>query len=336
MPLSTDTSLTAEPVDRSFELMGTSVRILVGHAARDGVPSPDHAADRVEEFLRDYERRLSRFREDSELSALNADPRDEVPASELLCGAVQAAVDTARLSDGLVDPTLLDDLEQAGYADRWTGKERIDLAEALAGERPAPRPASPAPAQRWREIEVDHDARLIRRPAGLRIDNGGSGKGYAADLAAGMLNGYEHWAIDCGGDVRIGGDLAAEREVEILDAFSGEPSGSITVRRGAVATSGLRSRIWRGGNGEPVHHLLDPSTGKPAFTGLVSVSALAPTALEAETLAKTALLSGPLGARRILARHGGITVDENGETERVGRLEVRPAVRIKLPGSGRL
>lgn len=322
----------AEPVDRQMRLMGTRVRILVGAPTREGVASPEEAADRVESFLRDYEARLSRFREDSELSALNADPRDEVPASELLCSAVQAAVDAAELSGGLVDPTLLDDLERSGYSDRWTGDEQIDLREALDGDRPDPHPASPAGAKRWREIEVDHEAGVIRRPAGLRIDNGGSGKGHAADLAAGLLDGYEHWAVDCGGDIRIGGELAAEREVEILDAFTGEPGDSISVRRGAVATSGMRSRIWRSADGSPSHHLLDPSTGEPAFTGLVSATALAPTALEAETLAKTALLSGPPGARRILARHGGITVDENGTTERIGRLEARPVVKLKLPG----
>ena len=322
----------AEPVDRELHLMGTRVRILVGTPSREGVASPEEAADRVEAFLRDYEARLSRFRDDSELSRLNADPRDEVPASELLCSAVQAAIDSAEISDGLVDPTLLDDLEKSGYAERWTGDERIDLREALEGDRPGPHPASPAATQRWREIEVDQEAGVIRRPAGLRIDNGGSGKGHAADMAAELLDGYEHWAVDCGGDIRIGGELAAEREVEILDAFTGEPGDSISVRRGAVATSGMRSRIWRSPDGSPAHHLLDPSTGSPAFTGLVSATALAPSALEAETLAKTALLSGPLGARRILARHGGITVDENGTAERIGRLEARPVVKLKLPG----
>lgn len=323
---------TAEPVDRQLRLMGTRVRILVGAPVRDDVPAPDQAADSVEEFLRDYEARLSRFRDDSELSALNADPSDEVPASGLLCSAVQAALDAAEISGGLVDPTLLDDLERSGYTDRWTGDEQIDLREALEGARPEPHPASPAEAQRWREVEVDHEAGVIRRPAGVRIDNGGSGKGHAADMAAALLDGYEHWAVDCGGDIRIGGELAAEREVEILDAFTGEPGDSIGVRRGAVATSGMRSRIWRSPDGTPAHHLLDPSTGEPAFTGLVSVTALAPSALEAETLAKAALLSGPLGARRMLARHGGITVDENGATEKIGRLEARPVVKIKLPG----
>ena len=321
-----------QPADRELRLMGTRVRILVGPPAREGVDAPETAADRVEKFLREYEARLSRFRADSELSRLNADPREEVPASELLRSAVKAAIEAAELSGGLVDPTLLEDLRSVGYEQRWTGDERIDLAEALEGERPEPHPASPAPQQRWREIEVDDGAGVIRRPAGLQIDNGGSGKGHAADLASELLEGFEHWAVDCGGDIRIGGELAAEREVEILDAFTGQPGDSITVRRGAVATSGLRSRIWRSADGSPAHHVLDPSTGEPAFTGLVSVSALAPTALEAETLAKTALLSGPAGARRILARHGGITVDEQGNPERIGRLDARPVVKLKLPG----
>ena len=321
-----------QPADRELRLMGTRVRILVGPPAREGVDAPEAAADRVEGFLRDYEARLSRFREDSELSRLNADPREEVPASGLLRSAVSAAIEAAEISSGLVDPTLLDDLRSAGYTDRWTGDERIDLADALAGQRPAPAPASASPAQRWRAIEVDDEAGVIRRPPGLQIDNGGSGKGHAADLASGLLDGYEHWAVDCGGDIRIGGELAAEREVEILDAFTGRPGESLTVRRGAVATSGLRSRIWRSSDGSPAHHLLDPSTGSPAFTGLVSATALAPTALEAETLAKTALLSGPAGARRILARHGGITVDEQGNPERIGRLDARPVVKLKLPG----
>ena len=62
---------------------------------------------------------------------------------------------------------------------------------------------------------------------------------------------------------------------------------------GAVATSGLNVRLWRRADGTPAHHLLDPATGDPAWTGVVGATALAPTALEAETLAKAALLSGP-------------------------------------------
>lgn len=77
--------------------------------------------------------------------------------------------------------------------------------------------------------------------------------------------------------------------------------------------------------------MLDPSTGEPAFTGLVAVTALAPTALEAETLAKAAFLSGPAGARRILSRRGGILVAEDGSAQRIGRLTPPARVRLRVP-----
>jgi FAD:protein FMN transferase len=96
-----------------------------------------------------------------------------------------------------------------------------------------------------------------------------------------------------------------------------------------VATSGLNVRLWRDGDGRPVHHLLDPSTGRPAWTGLVGATALAPTALEAETLAKIALLSG---SPRALARYGGLVVRDDGEVEPAGALKPRATVVIpRLP-----
>ena len=63
---------------------------------------------------------------------------------------------------------------------------------------------------------------------------------------------------------------------------------------------GIDRRLWRAPDGSPRHHLLDPSTQQPAWTGLIAATALAPTALEADTLAKAALLSGPDGAARWL------------------------------------
>jgi thiamine biosynthesis lipoprotein len=79
---------------------------------------------------------------------------------------------------------------------------------------------------------------------------------------------------------------------------------------GAVATSGIGRRSWLQA-GRPAHHLLDPATGAPAFTGVVQATALAPTALEAEIRAKAAVLSGPAG-ERWLAEHGGVLVLDDG------------------------
>lgn len=317
--------------DREFPLMGTHMRVVVGAPARPGLPSADEAADRVIAMLEDYNERLSRFREDSELSRLNADPRETVPASPLLRAALHTALDAAERTGGLVDPTLLPGLETAGYTESWDTARRLPLLEALTGDRPMPHAAAADPSAPWREIVIDDAAGTVTRPAGLRIDTGGTGKGHAADLGGELLAGYDAWAVDCGGDLRIGGEAGLVREVQVEHPFNGESFTTIKVRDGAVATSGLRSRIWRGEHGEVAHHLLDPATGDPAFTGLVAVTALAPRAVEAEALAKAALLSGPERARTILLRHGGITVDEHGHAEHIGRLEPRPRVRIKLP-----
>ncbi len=319
------------PVDHRFSLMGTHLRLVIGTPARPGVPAPAETDERVVALLEDYEARLSRFRPGSDLARLNADPRATVPASPLLRDAVRAALEAAERTGGLVDPTLLPALEAAGYRESWDRARRVPLAEALAAAGTGRRPAGPDPAARWREIAVDDAAGTITRPPGLRLDTGGTGKGHAADLAAELLDGYDAWAVDCGGDLRVGGTAGLVRDVEVEHPFTGETLDRVRVRTGAVATSGLRSRIWRAANGDIAHHLLDPATGEPAFTGLVAVTALAPTAVQAEALAKAALLSGPGRARTLLARHGGIAVHDDGTPERVGRLEPAPRVRIRLP-----
>lgn len=324
-------SATDTGADRRLDLMGTRIRILVGPAARAGMPTPEAAADRVERFLRAYDRALSRFKPNSELCALNADPRATVPASDLLRSAIAGALDAAAISGGLVDPTLLDELVGAGYRESWDPARRLEIVDALAAVPDARRAARPNPRSRWREIAVDDRAGTITRPPGVRIDTGGSGKGHAADLAGTLLEGYAHWAVDCGGDVRMGGEAGATRRVDIEHPVSGDLVGGFQVRDGAVATSGLRSRIWRDADGTVRHHLLDPSTGQPSFTGLMAVSALAPTGVEAEALAKTALLSGPEAARSVLARHGGATFDETGAMERIRPASGRPTVRLRIP-----
>ncbi len=109
-------------------------------------------------------------------------------------------------------------------------------------------------------------------------------------------------------------------EVEIEHPLTGETIRTVSVFGGGVATSGMNVRLWERTDGTFAHHLLDPSTGLPAWTGLIGVTALSPSALEAETLSKTALLLGPLGARRVLARYGGVIVHDDGHSEAIGPL----------------
>jgi thiamine biosynthesis lipoprotein len=302
----------------TFRCMGTQVRLLV----------PDRGGlDDTREWLASFDARLSRFREDSELCALNRDRRCAVPASALLRTAVSAGLWAAQRTGGLVDPTILPALRNAGYAASLAGVAPADLAAALASAPPR-RPARPLPAGRWRRVRVDDAQGSVRRPRGVELDTGGTGKGLAADAVAHRLRARERFAVDCGGDLRVGGDGAQRTpyEVEVAHPFGGEPAHRLWLGPGAIATSGIDSRLWQRSDGSFGHHLIDPLTGVPAWTGLVTVTALAPTALEAETLAKAALLSGPRAGAALLAAHGGVLIRDDGDVQLVGPL-ARTAAR---------
>lgn len=312
--------------------MGTEIGVLVGRRLDTSLPSEDTIAAELEAELVDFDLRLSRFRPDSELSQLNADPRDQVPASPLLRSAVSAAIWVTERTAGLVDPTVLPALEAAGYASSRERSAAAPLDQALAAAPPRAA-ARPDPGASWRAIEVLDDAGLIRRPPGLRIDLGGTGKGLAADLAARRLDGYARYAIDCGGDLRVGGSdpFRAPFEIEVRHPLTGAAADAFTINSGAVATSGLDARLWRLPDERFAHHLIDPATGKPAWTGIVCATARAPTALEADALAKAALLSGADGAQAFLAEHGGVTIADDGHVERIGPLHDLPRVRFPSP-----
>lgn len=314
--------------DVLFDAMGSHVRLLIGEPGPGMAPAAD-AAEQARAFIAEFDASLSRFKPESELCALNADPRERVPASALLRRAVQAGLRAAELSDGLVDPTLVGEIESAGYVASRAGMTGAPLVEALA-EAPRRRPARPNPDARWRSIDLDEKEGAIHRPPGVRFDTGGTGKGLAADMIAELLRGYSRFVVDCGGDVRIGGAdaLVNPYEVFVEHPLSGERAFVLKLGGGAVATSGLNVRIWRDERGRYAHHLLDPATGEPAWTGLIGATALGDTAVEAETLAKAALLSGPEAGREVLAGSGGMLVHDDGRVETVGPLAVRPRIRI--------
>jgi thiamine biosynthesis lipoprotein len=319
--------------DVTFDAMGSHVRLLIGEPGPGMAPAAA-AAESAQRFVFEFDAALSRFKPDSELSALNADPRERVPASDLLRRAVAAGLEAAERSGGLVDPTLLGEIENAGYVASRAGVQGAPLGAALSGA-PSRHPARPSPRASWRHFTVDDAAGAISRPPGVGFDTGGAGKGLAADMIAARLHGYSRFVVDCGGDIRIGGAdaLVHPYDVFVEHPLTGERAFVLKLSSGAVATSGLNVRIWRDADGNYAHHLLDPASGRPAWTGLIGATALGDTAVEAETLAKAALLSGPEGGGAILAERGGLLVHDSGYVETVGPLSVKPSIRIPVPAS---
>lgn len=285
----------------SFRCFGGTCSV---HVMGDG--SGDAVREAKEQLL-EWHDRFTRFEPGSELSLLNDDPRTEVPVSRELASFVEAAIAAARLTGGLVDPTLLPEIESSGYELHTARPLPLRLAIGLKRRRAA---ARPNPAGRWRSISIQREG-VATRPPGVKLDSGGIAKGLFADLLGERLGDRPGYAVDCAGDIRLGGAAGLARTVRVESPFDGSVLHELDLVEGAVATSGIGRRSWLDAAGRPAHHLLDPASGRPAFTGVVQATALAPTAVEAEARAKAAVLDGPERAARWL-RYGGLVVHDDG------------------------
>jgi thiamine biosynthesis lipoprotein len=262
--------------------MGTDC-LLILHGP--GEEAGEAALARAAEQVRKYEQRFSRFRPDSELSRLNESPQEQVPVAAELGSLLARSVEYARISGGLFDPVVLDDLVALGY-DRTFEELRTQTngKAAARGRRFG-----------WRDISVDSAGRSVARPFGARIDLGGIAKGAAVDAAVAELSGYPGALVDVGGDIRVRGrpDDADSWIIAVEDGQSGDGTlGYIRLRDGAVATSSLRKRRWVH-NGETVHHIIDPRSGQPARSGALQCSVIADTTEHAEVAAKVGFIRGP-------------------------------------------
>jgi FAD:protein FMN transferase len=306
------TSVQAPEVSERFSCFGSHCAVQVTGAGPAGTAT--QAAARVARRMLQWDSQFSRFDPSSELSRLNGDPRMTVPISPMMALFLEAALAGAVSTGGLLDPTLLDEIEAAGY-ERHFGRTALPLSAALR-MAPARAPAAPSSRARWRDVQVDRDAGIVQRPVGVRLDSGGIAKGLFVDVVAALLEGHAGFAIDAAGDVRIGGKHGLVRPLQVASPFDDTILHVFEVAHGAAATSGITRRSWLDRHGRPAHHLLDPASGRPAFTGAVQVTALAPTGSQAEARAKAALLSGPKDAAQWLS-HGGLIVYEDGATDLV-------------------
>jgi thiamine biosynthesis lipoprotein len=307
-----------------FACFGGQCTVIVADADRSD--DAFTAAAMAKRSLLNWHERFSRFEPDSELSRFNRNPRERVSVSPLLGRLVQAALLASRETGGLVDATLGAEIERAGYRSSITGDGiPLDVALALA---PARAPARPSPADPAQRITFDPERSEVARRPGTVLDPGGVAKGVFADELAAMLDGFDAFAIDCAGDIRLGGRARVTRPIHVTSPFDGARMATFELRDGAIATSGIGKRSWLDADARPAHHLLNPRTGRPAYTGVVQATALAPTAAQAEALAKAAVLSGPDRAAEWL-RHGGMFVRDDGSYALLD-----PAGEAALPGPG--
>lgn len=266
---------------REFKAMGCHMLAALDLPAEN---SPTQL-EQVPGWFETWEQSLSRFRETSELNLLNASTGTPFPVSETLWDVLETALESERLSFGLVTPAVLDALVMAGYDrsfDRLTPAPSYLMTDHFA------------PVGLLSEVLFDESARTVCLPPGLRLDFGGIAKGWAADQATRELAASGSALVNAGGDISVSGPQSNGEAwpIGITNPFDPESNlETLMIERGGVATSGRDYRRWQLG-GIWQHHIIDPRTGMPAQTDVLTATVIAPSAVEAEVAAKVALISG--------------------------------------------
>jgi thiamine biosynthesis lipoprotein len=261
---------------------------------------------KAQQYIQGAERRFTRFSADSELSQLNRSAGGWFRASADMVFVVMLAQQYAGQTNGLFDPSVLPDLEKAGY-DRSMDLIRADGSALPAAEA---KPGADRGRLPLEGLIVDPDRNLIHLPDGMRLDLGGIAKGWIAEQAATILAEYSNAClVDAGGDMFMVGtpDGRDSWQIELEDPQN--PAWTLTsldVPPGAVTTSSVNKRRWTQG-GVARHHLIDPRSGLPAESGWLSVTVLAPHADLSEVFAKALLIAGPDEAETIARNAPGIS-----------------------------
>ena len=262
-----------EPVAvRHFEAMGTTCAVFIAGA------EPSRLLQ-AEAQVRELAARLTRFDERSELSRFNAAAGRWVEVSPELESLLRESLRAFEMSAGLVNVAVLPAMLAIGYTRPFA-------------QGPTPRAADSAGSVPLLPDALDVAIGRARLAPDTRIDLGGIAKGWMADRLCERLG--------ANALVNLGGDLRARGAGPDGEGWPVGFAGTTALLDDhAAATSSVLRRRW----GDGLHHVIDPRTGLPAASGLVEVSVVTRTAVDAEIVAKAALIAGPELAPAFCATH---------------------------------
>lgn len=268
--------------------MGTFVRL-----AAHGDHRTERLLDEGMALIGSLDATLSLHRGNSEIARLNASAgREPITVSPATLELLQIALKWARESDGAFDPTVAPLVALwgiGGEQPRVPSKEELKKNARLVD---------------YRDLRISGDTAFLRR-AGQGIDLGGIAKGYAADEVALFLreNGVPSALIDLGGNVLAIGTKKDGTQWNIGIQNPGLPRGNalgfLSVSDRSVVTSGAYERFFESG-GRRYHHILSPTTGLPAASGIESVTVVSQYSADGDALSTAFFVMGIKKATEML------------------------------------
>ena len=282
-------------------------------------PSGSDLAERALDLIETLEAQLTIYRDDSEVSRLNATAHmGPVAVEPGLFGLLERAQRLSKETGGAYDVTTGAISEAWGF---FRGPKRVPDPDTLADARER---------TGYHHLSLDPANRTVAfdRP-GVIINLGSIGKGYALDRVASLIR--DHWwpttALVHGGRSSLfalgspPGGFGGHWQIALRNPFDPDvPLGVLHLRNRGMGTSGNSFQHFEA-DGHVYGHILDPRTGAPA-PGPASVTVLAPTAAEADALSTAFYLLGPEAAAMHVARNPELSAIfvESGKADRSPRI----------------
>jgi FAD:protein FMN transferase len=279
----------AEWRNRTEAIMGTRIYVEVWVGSAD---KGDEAIEAVMAEMRRIDNLMSHYKPESQLSQINARAAQEpVQVDPELFDLIKLSTHYSEITEGAFDITYASVGHLYDYPHHVKPTEE-QIKAALPGVN-------------WRNMLFDPVHHTIRfEHAGMRIDLGGIGKGYAVDRGIAILQarGIKHALVTAGGDSRIIGDRMGRPWV--VGIRNPDDKNKVVTRipivNSAMSTSGDYERFFDEG-GVRYHHIIDPRTGHSA-SKVRSATVLGPTATQTDGMSKTAFVLGPEKALEIINR----------------------------------
>ncbi len=263
---------------REFRVMGSNASVSV-------VGGKPGLVDDAIGLANELEGLWTRFSRDSDISAINWAEGEPVEVDSRSVTLIEAMKVANLATAGAFDPTLLPHLLSEGYTHSIVDPSRFtELPESAR---------APGNLQ-----AVQCEGTTVTAPRGTTLDPGGIGKGLAADLIAEFLKakGALGSMVELGGDVRVEGYSPRGRGWRLAVDHPLEPGARVSVVEidsGGVATSSQLKRRFQRGDGSVTHHLIDGETGLSVESSALAVTVVAPTAWQAEVMAKVGFSKKP-------------------------------------------
>lgn len=268
--------------------------------------------------IKKLEELLNYFSPDSEISTINeAAGESPVKVSKETLDIIEKAVDISEETNGAFDPTIAPVIKLWKFSKNSKDVSvppRKDIEEALKHVD-------------YRKVIINRAAsEIYLKEKGMEIDLGGIAKGYAADKAVEVIRsrGIKSSLVAVAGDIMGVGfkNMQKTWNVGIQNPRSGSDSDKpwedifarLQLKDAAISTSGDYQRFFIK-NGKRYHHIIDPNTGFPATSGLVSSTVIAPEGYIADSLSTAVFVLGIKEGMKLLESRNlyGVLVNDHKE-----------------------